>query len=236
LPNKLGALVSTILEEVTDIVESLTGGFREGLKGLMDPLNEIVEDFQDIFDMIFEGDGLENFFKNLGEWIGNRVVNAFEVIAGLTEGMKIAVEFIKDFFDNDWPKIKEAMPDWMKGIGPGGARGEEQGFLGNAWDIMNPVTGGVIGNLLRRLGGERVDDAIITKRGDIVRTNPRDTLIATQSPEAYMSGGMTVSVNMGAISVNVTEGNARQAGENLAIGYTERLRRELDDAFRRAGR
>ena len=55
----------------------------------------------------------------------------------------------------------------------------------------------------------KVDDAIITKRGDVIKTNPMDTLIATQHPENLSSNGMTIYIN------NLNGFNARDIANQL---------------------
>jgi len=55
----------------------------------------------------------------------------------------------------------------------------------------------------------KVDDAIITKRGDVIKTNPMDTLIATQHPENLSSNGITININ------NLNGFNARDIANQL---------------------
>lgn len=75
-----------------------------------------------------------------------------------------------------------------------------------------------------------VQDAIIRPDGSIVKTDPRDTLVAMKNPNisfgtlAGSSGEKVVNVNMGNINLNVTEGNAQQAGINFAESLQNRIR------------
>lgn len=78
-------------------------------------------------------------------------------------------------------------------------------------------------------GQKWVQDAIITPRGEIVRTSPEDYLYATKNPQ--MLGGVNVQVN-----VTVTEGSARQAGVNIATGIQQTLREHLRNRMVGQGR
>lgn len=79
---------------------------------------------------------------------------------------------------------------------------------------------GISGNL-RSIGQTlSVNDAVITPRGDVIKTDPRDYLIATKNPAALAGGGVTVNINGGYYL-------DRNAGEKLAEALSETLRRKL---------
>jgi hypothetical protein len=67
-----------------------------------------------------------------------------------------------------------------------------------------------------------VHDAIITKTGQVIRTDPDDNIYAKK-------GGMggTVNMNFGNFTFNVTEGNARNAGQNFIGGMEQQIRKML---------
>lgn len=64
-----------------------------------------------------------------------------------------------------------------------------------------------------------VKDALITKRGEVVKLDPNDNVLATKGG---LGGLMGVNV-----AITVTEGNARAAGEQFGLGLAERFRREV---------
>lgn len=66
-----------------------------------------------------------------------------------------------------------------------------------------------------------VDDAIITPKGDIVKTNPADYIVATKNP-GEMAGGSNITVN-----INGGTYLDRNAGEQLAEILSQTLRRKL---------
>ena len=71
-----------------------------------------------------------------------------------------------------------------------------------------------------------VDDAVISPSGNIITTNPRDWLIATQNPMslATVGTGASISINIG--NVNGTDRDAaRQLADMIAqeIKYRVRL-------------
>lgn len=87
-------------------------------------------------------------------------------------------------------------------------------------------------------GGKRVigvDDAIIKPDGTIIRTNPLDTIMAVKNPEK-MSSFKQLSMGDITVNLNVTEGNATQAGINFGNGLTQQIRSIfLDEALATGG-
>jgi len=88
-----------------------------------------------------------------------------------------------------------------------------QGALGAFKDIFTN----------QEYGGEKVNDAIITKKGDVVKLNPNDNIYASKGTP----GGVSIMLNFSGAQFSVSEGNARSAGENFADGLGSKLREIL---------
>jgi len=88
-----------------------------------------------------------------------------------------------------------------------------------------------------------INDGIIKPNGDIIKTNEKDTILALKNPEKSMLGVLNKNVKEesfekalkiileGDIKLNITEGNAVQAGVNFAEGLKGKLRQNLLDEF-----
>jgi len=75
-----------------------------------------------------------------------------------------------------------------------------------------------------------VKDAIITKRGEVIHTDPDDYIIATKNPGGR--GGVFITIP---VTVMVTEGNAMAAGKNFAQGVDTGLRSGIISDMVRTG-
>lgn len=233
LARRLGELMSQILDTATAIVSGFTEGFRRGLEGLMDPLNNIVASFQRIWDMIF-GDqaGIKSFFDTLGEQLGRVFVSTLERIAELVLAIEAIVFFIKEFFEETWPTIAARL-----GLDREREDDGEEGFLKGAVEFVKGF--GLWGMGARALAdlardrGMSVDDALITKRGDVVRLNPEDNVLAFKG--GMPGGAAQVTVNVEGVNVRVTEGNARVAGEEFGEGLLAQLQAGVEQSMRALG-
>jgi hypothetical protein len=70
-----------------------------------------------------------------------------------------------------------------------------------------------------------VQDAIITKTGQVIRTSPDDNIFATKG----MPGKSKIDIGPMTFNINVTEGNARAAGENFGRGLGSQFRTMMLD-------
>jgi len=95
-----------------------------------------------------------------------------------------AVEFLKNLPAEIWDYISEGFNDLVDAVT--GLAGDIADTVADSISFSNPFGG---------FGGTTsVDDAIIRPNGDVIKTNPRDTLIATQNPGS-MGGGKVVNIN-----------------------------------------
>ena len=117
---------------------------------------------------------------------------------------------IKDFISDIWNGIKrifEESVSWvMDKLQPFFSAVEKVRSVGNT------IGGGISSAFSNIKGAIGVDDAIITPSGQIIRTNPRDFLIATQNPAA-LGGGGGVTVNLYGDFYTDQEVAMRWAGE-----------------------
>ena len=113
-----------------------------------------------------------------------------------------------------------------------------EGVFGIFSKILDKALGALEGVPTTSGGGggrtTRVNDAIIRPDGSIVQTNPQDTLVALKNPQQAMSNvsgksGGPVTIQVGDINLNVTEGNAKQAGMNFAMGLQDQMRQIIMD-------
>jgi phage-related protein len=232
LAERIGEIFGQILEKITSVIAAFTGPFCEALHGAMTPLNRIVESFQSIWNLIYGGDGINNFMSRLGEYLGDTLMRTLEFIADIILVMEEVVRFISDFFNRVWPEIQEKLGIERGTEDEGGGIFDRDGFL-RTW-VLRP--GGPLGELLSRgaeaLRTRDVDDAMITKRGEVVQFNPNDTIFATQNPGAI---GGSVSVTIPGMTLYVTEGDARRAGEEFGSGLATQLRDQINSDIERAG-
>lgn len=228
LARTIGEYFGQILEHATSLIEAFTGPFFNALHNAMTPLNQIVEAFQKIFNLIYEGEGLQHFFSMLGEWLGTAVQKSLELIADVLTVIAGLVEIIRRFFDEQWPAIQEKL-----GIGQ---TTETQGRIRELFTEWMARPGGILGKAVEELAnffrGRQVDDAIITKRGEVIQFNPADTIIATRNP-----GGLTggVAINIPGMVLQVTQGNAESAGRAFALGLGDQIRLQLNSDIERLG-
>lgn len=226
--NTLGETAGNVVSGIAELADVFLEEFVGATEGLMDPVNSIADAFERISDVLFgEGaiaQGIRDLTAALGESVGSGLMWAAETAADAMERLADELERIDRLMEQGVGFGEAALQ------AGGGPTVEESGgplrwFGQHVWEgIKTPFT---------REGwtGERdVDDAIIHTDGSITRTNPNDTLIATQSPVAALepqagpmpqtggSGRSAGSQQNWNVTLNVTEGNARQAGERFAQG------------------
>lgn len=230
----VGEIFGKIVNTVTKIVEGITGGFRQGIEGIQDPIQGIVDAFSNIWDLLFgKGEGVGNFFKNVGRYLGEGLRQSLSVVEWILEKIVEIVDYIKNFFENTWPDIKSKF-----GLGEGGifaksgAIGQllsgKSGLAGMANEAINRASQFTGSN--SALGPTyTLDDGLVTDKGDVVKFNPNDNILAFQDK---LPGGDTIEVNMGGVYVSVTEGNAYNAGQNFANGLQEELRQLIESERR----
>lgn len=229
---KLTALVigvQTLLQPLFDSIGKLFGNIIKVAKILT---TELVKGFSEIFDAAEIVGDLTEILGGLGVILDklSPALTIFGRVFGRVFGvtlklalthLKSAVALINALLDviSEPERYKEIFGNLGKILGA------EYKALGLTALDAAKKTGGEIKGLAtgKKSDSIKVDDAIITKDGKVIKTNPQDNIIATKGTP----GGNSIEINMGGIAVTVTEGNARQAGENLADGMMDKLRISL---------
>lgn len=124
-----------------------------------------------------------------------------------------------------WKEFKQMWIDAWEGIKGAAKAGADaiMGFLKPVFDFVNKIIAGIdkaVSFVGDKLGGggkkKKVNDAVINPSGDVVETNPRDWLIATQNPGALFGGqnGAGVVINMNG-GTYLDEGVATRIGDEI---------------------
>jgi hypothetical protein len=221
--DKIFGNIGDVIGQLIKVTETFVAAFVTSLTKMADQLG-ILEDFEIIFkqikDILVE---LEPLFEVLGEIIG-------VVFAG---ALKTATSILKVFLS----AIKGTIGSikLLKDLVSGELKFTD--FLGEIGKVFSESFGEA--DLFNFGTPEKVDDAIITKEGKVIKTNPQDNIIATKLPVTGNGGtakkdinvsvnGVKVDIN---ISGNVTDKRAREVGamatESLLDKLTKGLRNQL---------
>ena len=144
---------------------------------------------------------LWDFIKSLFEGTISVISKVWEFIKGFFKGSievgKSVWDFIKSLFEGTI-NVASTVWSWFKGLFSGKGKSNDE---------------------------TSVEDAIIRPNGQIIRTDPRDTLIATQNPGALVNGAGGSSVTQ-TISISATINNDMDI-RSLAVRLAELSKDEL---------
>jgi hypothetical protein len=223
----LGEIFGQIIISVKNFAKGFADTFMSVAEsmGIWEDLKTILEGIRDLLEF------LSPAFEVLGNIIGTGLAASLKlailplkILMSFLSGIKDMVEGkinFTEFLDSLKDVTFESLKDVGKGILEGAGQTVETGKK-----VYNKMTG----------KGEKVDDAIIKPDGTIIRTNPLDTIMAVKNPEKSMSGSRQLSIGDMNINLNVTEGNAREAGINFANGLGQQIRSIfLDEALATGG-
>jgi hypothetical protein len=210
----LGEVFGKTIKIIKVFTTELVKGFTEIFEAsdTISDVNEILTELGKTLDKITPA--LKVFGRVVGRTFGVVLKSALTILKAMVITLNALLDTIaeperyKEIFSN----LGKTLGSEFKDLGTTAFAGLKQ----NAGDVAELATG-------ERPEFAKVDDAIITKEGKIIKTNPQDNIIATKGG----AGGNQIEINMGGIAVTVTEGNARQAGENLADGMMDRIRVSL---------
>lgn len=212
--DNIAGLISSLLMAV----QRFTEGFIEGFGKLEDNsarAQELLSGLTELMGNLKEAiDNITPALNVLGKVIGTVI---YEALRGAVEQANALLDVINELFNVI--KNPADIGGFLSKLGGAylkGAVSASPAALG-----VRAATS-LIGSGKRR----EVEDVIITKRGEVIETSPQDTIAAFKGSP---SGVSEINVNFPGINVNVTEGNARQAGENLARGLEEGIRTILLD-------
>jgi len=224
--DKMGQTLGIIAGAIGAAVKGFAEGFAPAVKNIMTPIDNVLRVLNQLLKAIGldDKDGIRGGFSALGSIIGTLATGALATIAAafdtivqsLLTLMKLS-EIIDSILKGDWSAVSKK---WNE-IGPMWEEwAKRQGQNFGAVIPSAPASQGIGG-----IPG--VHDAIITKTGKVIRTDPDDNIVATKAMPVR-GGGRDVAVTMSnAFYVTVTEGDAKRAGRDigsgLAIGFRERI-------------
>lgn len=176
LPGKIWEYAKELPAMIWDYVKDLSGSLWNLMK---DGFNWVTEGLGGIASSIWE------YVKELPAQIWGYMT---ELPGQIWDALQVGFTWIKDVATNVWDAIK-ALPAQI-------------------WDFMTKLpsliasaikkVGGVIGSFFGGGSSTTVGDAILRPNGDIVKTSPMDTIIATKTPGllgAAGAGGGSVTNN-----------------------------------------
>lgn len=260
--NESGHSLGTVLETVGDLIGKMTAGilsmvdsfiegFAPAVRNVMTPLQGIVDALTGIFDLIVDTANaalpLQEVFEAIGEVVGNVVMNHLQTLEAILTGIKTVIETIieavQDFGFvgalNEASRALSGLFGNMSGEGfLEGARGLGGAVLDKGREtFVDPFTSRI-----------KVDDAIIKPDGQVIRTAPDDTLIATKNPVAMApvvqpremapiaqnrTDARRVSIDMR--PTIVVQQGTEEEGRNVARGLTRELEEQFNREFERGG-
>ncbi len=179
--NTMINLFGKIVGFVVQMTDKFLDGFVPAIENIMTPIQRIVDAFDKIFEAIFGSDEQlktwGDLFEKLGTIVGVGLLKSFEIIATIVETIADVIDSIKEIGFKEtikvgFEKTKEAVTPWIEEAKVGVKTIWKKGlaFLRGETEI------------------EDVDDAIIKPDGTVIKTNPKDTLIAMKDENKSFSG------------------------------------------------
>jgi len=237
--NEQGKSLWTILDKlkvtfrlIGNFIENAVKGFREGfvpaIKNAMTPIDSIVASFNRLLTLLGFNDsnGIRGAFSALGSIMGTALVGTLSTVASLFDGLVTALGtlaklagVVAAIFKGDWGAVKD-----------------EFGKVGDLWKEWGARTKL---NFSAIAPGKKVNDAIITKNGQVIETHPDDNIIATKMFPSLGSPAPSEAsmgpVMIGPFYITTTEGDARNAGQRFGEGLGQGFRDRVSAARLREG-
>jgi len=225
---KTEEIVGKILNLFVQLADAFVKGFGKNLPDLEDTFKSMADSMSIIIDKLYTGEdaleGWKTVFTTIGELVGNTVTALSQLMKALSFVVKGDEAGYEKWYNSEVEKQKEKdkrteqarrFENVKKGIGLYNKRGEY-------FELSNDPR---FGKYVSENGyyTNKIDDALITKKGDVIKLNPEDNILATKG-----NAGKSVTVNFGAINLNVTEGNAKTAGVNFIDGIYDGIRSRLN--------
>jgi hypothetical protein len=200
------------------------GSFRDAIKGFTEALTK------------FFGDpavqkAIKDFTSFLGAAIGTGLTDALRILADFLNIITSAIRALNGehidwgkVFGNLGSDLLSAGGDITKGIADIFGFGEKKPYTGASMSEAYKFAE----NPLAYKKPTSVHDAIITKTGQIINTDPDDNLIATKKLSLAGMRSNPISVTMSNIfNVSVNEGDAERTGASLGSGLARGFRERI---------
>ena len=204
----IGGLFDTIIKNTISFAKNFIDGFKAGFANTnFDVVKEITQTLRDLRDVLRDFKPLGDVFSKV---FGFLFSTAFKVTLGMIKDFLEEMDRLYRFVTNPKEFIKDTAINAMLD--------ESRKKLGDK--KYNEITGG---KDLHK--GGNYNDVIITKQGQIIKTSPDDNIFATKGS---MGGkGVNLHIDVGGITIQVTEGNAKEAGKNFMEGMEFKARNIL---------
>ena len=213
---------------IGEIATSLAGGFLQGIQGIREPIQEIINAVTDVINAIIGGEenlnSWKDIFEGIGVVLGGTIRIALNAIATVVKFLSALltpiIEFVRDGIQNLVTPL----------FGEGG-------LLRGLVDFFSPPDPEERSRPQRGLSPEE-RQRIRDLEEEAFGSNPMydASRASTQNQSAFPPGNPLYStpsvhneVRISGMTIQVTEGNAEQAGRNWARGVNE----ELTDAVAR---
>ncbi len=242
--------IGKVIKEVLKDVEEFGKGFLEGFKwALKDYKFKALESLSNLLNKIGEVLGKINFEK-IGEGFGKTLAGAIEILDEIVSTLLDDLTALFDLFTSKNPLdffkkfAEKGQKDYLEKGKYAKEHPEYKQY--DFFDFLNDLSKNpLISKFLDELRGKTtiqldelrgkttiqpVHDAIITKDGKVIQTHPDDNIIATKNINNQSSKKIDIYLKSEA-TINVTEGNARQAGQQFAGGFEQRIKNVLRDGM-----
>lgn len=227
LLHDVAAFAGEIIDFITKLAKEFAGGLKDSLSGVMTPLSGVVDALRGMWKVLADIDKQSGVFsmiaRGLGLVVGEAIMASLQTLWVFLEGVRdmlewipIGIERIKAIGNPSKIADVRKQAEALAGLQDERSSKMFQSIV-NYWKSQGKAWGETL------VGPKQVQDAMITKRGEVVQFNPQDTIIAAKNPMRV--GGVNVVVNL-----NVTEGGARAAGIAFAGGFTDEFRRLVLDS------
>lgn len=219
--NTIGETIGIIATFVANVTDAFLIGLKPAIIALEEPFNRIAGAFKRLFGDTAVVEKWKTLFQFIGEVVGTALVGAFNTIATVIELVTFGIEKLLDIFSS----------------------GPFQKFLDFAGDIAAKVGGffsGALQGVTEFITGKKVDDAIITKKGEVIQTSPEDNILAFKKfpvMESPGGGGVTIGelrLDFTGMNINVL-GEDQEAGKKVGIDIVDIIRQRLNTELVRMG-
>jgi hypothetical protein len=231
--HSLGTIMDTLAAAFTSlkgVVVTITSNFFEGfaaaLKGIATPIDNVLTPIKELFGLLDDKGGLGKAFKTLGAILGGVFLAVISAVATELDAMATTLLTIVTVITGGINK--ETIAAVAKNWADFGSRAKQNaGVVGAAFSLvpaifLEPDDPEVQAQLKAAnevlANTTTVHDAIITKTGQVIKTDPNDTIIAAKQiigGGGNVKGGNTISITFGPTYITVPEGDAEKAGRDF---------------------